>query len=41
MVDFLGTDLHHDRHLQALRDLTLTPALARIIHEKGVMNTRL
>jgi len=41
MVDFVGTDIHHDKHLQALRELSLTPALARLIHEKGVMNTRL
>jgi protein-tyrosine phosphatase len=41
MVDFVGTDIHHDKHLQALRELSLTPALARLVHEKGVMNTRL
>lgn len=40
MVDFLGTDLHHDRHLENLQQMTLTPALAKIL-ERGVMNTQL
>lgn len=37
MVDFLGTDLHHDRHLENLQAMTLTPALAQVL-EKGVLN---
>jgi len=41
MVDFLGTDLHHEKHLQALRELPLPPPLAQLVHEKGLMNTRL
>jgi tyrosine-protein phosphatase YwqE len=38
LVDLLGTDLHHDRHLQHLRELPFTPALATLLDEKGVLN---
>jgi tyrosine-protein phosphatase YwqE len=38
LTDYLGTDLHHDRHLENLRELPFTPALAKLIDEKGVLN---
>lgn len=38
LVDLLGTDLHHHRHLQHLRELPFTPALATLLDEKGVLN---
>jgi protein-tyrosine phosphatase len=41
MIDLLGTDLHHDRHLAHLRELPYTPALARLMEEKGMMNSGL
>ena len=41
LIDLLGTDLHHERHLNPLRELTYTPALARLIEEKGMLNTSL
>jgi len=31
MVDLLGSDLHHERHLEALRNLKLTKALAKVM----------
>lgn len=31
MVDLLGTDLHHQRHLAALRELRFTPALRKLM----------
>lgn len=37
LVDLLGTDLHHDKHLQALRSLKMTNGLNNIL-EKGVLN---
>jgi tyrosine-protein phosphatase YwqE len=41
LVDLLGTDLHHERHLNHLRELPYTPALARLIEEKGMLNPSL
>jgi protein-tyrosine phosphatase len=41
LVDLLGTDLHHERHLTHLRELPYTPALARLIEEKGMLNSSL
>lgn len=41
LVDLLGTDLHHDKHLQALRDLPYTPSLQKLVAEQGVMNSKL
>jgi tyrosine-protein phosphatase YwqE len=41
LVDLLGTDLHHERHLNHLRELSYTPALARLIEEKGMLNSSL
>lgn len=38
LVDFLGTDLHHEKHLQALQELPFTPSLAKLMDEHGVMN---
>ena len=38
MVDLLGTDLHHQRHLSHLRELPFTPALATLLDKKGVLN---
>jgi hypothetical protein len=38
LIDLLGTDLHHERHLQHLRELEYTAALARVMEEKGVLN---
>lgn len=38
LIDLLGTDLHHERHLQHLRELEYTTALARVMEEKGVLN---
>ena len=32
-IDLLGTDLHHERHLQALQDLQLTPSLAAVMEK--------
>lgn len=40
LVDMLGTDLHHQRHLHALRKLPFTKALQRLM-EKELINTRL
>ncbi len=40
LVDLLGTDMHHHRHLQHLRELNLTNALAKIL-ELGVLNPQL
>lgn len=31
MIDLLGTDLHHERHLNALRDLRFTRALQQVL----------
>jgi protein-tyrosine phosphatase len=31
MTDILGTDLHHENHLNALRNLKLTPALKNLL----------
>jgi len=33
MVDLLGSDLHHERHLEALRHLKLTKALAKVMDQ--------
>jgi len=31
MTDIVGTDLHHENHLNALRNLKLTPALKNLL----------
>lgn len=41
MIDLLGTDLHHEKHLHHLRELTLTPALSALLDEHGMMNATL
>jgi tyrosine-protein phosphatase YwqE len=33
MIDMLGTDLHHDRHLAALRDLRMTKYLGKALDQ--------
>jgi protein-tyrosine phosphatase len=38
LIDLLGTDLHHHRHLEQLRNLPLTPALGSLVDEQGVLN---
>jgi len=40
LVDLLGTDLHHQRHLTALRELAFTPALRKLM-ENELLNTQL
>lgn len=34
MIDLLGTDLHHERHLDALRQLKLTKSLASVLKKQ-------
>ncbi len=41
LVDLLGTDLHHDKHLQALQTLELTPALSQIVDGHRLINPSL
>lgn len=36
MVDLLGTDLHHERHLTALRSLKFTKALQQVVDKISV-----
>jgi len=38
LTDYLGTDLHHDRHLQNLQELPFTPSLAKLLDGSGVLN---
>ena len=38
MVDLLGSDLHHERHLDALRQLKLTKALAKVMDQMAGTN---
>ena len=38
MVDLLGSDLHHERHLDALRQLKLTKALAKVMNQMAGTN---
>jgi tyrosine-protein phosphatase YwqE len=40
LVDLLGTDLHHSRHLKALQELPYTPALRKLM-EKSLLNREL
>lgn len=41
MVDFLGTDLHHDRHLEALQTLPFTTSLRRLMDSGHIQNPSL
>jgi protein-tyrosine phosphatase len=38
MTDILGTDLHHARHLEALQNLKLTPALKNLLDSLAFKN---
>lgn len=38
LVDLLGTDIHHDKHLHALQSLELTPALSQLIDSHKLVN---
>jgi protein-tyrosine phosphatase len=38
LIDLLGTDMHHEKHLQNLQELSLTPALGKLLDDQGVMN---
>jgi len=38
MVDLLGSDLHHERHLDALRQLKLTKALSKVMDQMAGTN---
>lgn len=40
LVNLLGTDLHHSRHLQSLQELAYTPALRKLM-EKTLLNREL
>lgn len=41
MVDFLGTDLHHERHLENLQMLPFTPSLRKLLDSGHVQNASL
>ena len=41
LINLLGTDLHHPRHLDNLRAMTLTPALQKILDSSSLLNTEL
>lgn len=41
MIDLLGTDLHHEKHLYHLRELTATTALSTLLDEQGLLNSTL
>jgi tyrosine-protein phosphatase YwqE len=41
LVDLLGTDIHHEKHLHALQALELTPSLSQLLEQQGVMNSSL
>jgi tyrosine-protein phosphatase YwqE len=38
LIDMLGTDIHHEKHLMALQELPFTPPLRKLLDEKGVLN---
>jgi protein-tyrosine phosphatase len=40
LLDLLGTDLHHERHLAQLQELPFTPALQKAVG-RGLMNANL
>jgi protein-tyrosine phosphatase len=39
--DLIGTDLHHDRHLDALRNPALTEPLSKLINTGKIINSQL
>ncbi|MEZ5039021.1 MAG: CpsB/CapC family capsule biosynthesis tyrosine phosphatase [Saprospiraceae bacterium] len=41
MVDYLGTDLHHHKHAQQLKNAVANPKIARLLHEYSFANARL
>lgn len=41
LVDLLGTDIHHEKHLQALQTLELTPHLSQLIESQRLINPSL
>lgn len=41
MVDFLGTDLHHERHLENLQMLPFTPSLKKLLDSGHLQNASL
>ncbi len=41
LVDLLGTDIHHEKHLQALQTLELTPHLSQLIESQRLVNPSL
>lgn len=41
MVDFLATDLHHDRHLQSLMDFTLDRKIVQLLERRDFLNSTL
>lgn len=40
LVDLLGTDLHHQRHLAALREMPFTPSLKKLM-SRNLLNRKL
>ncbi len=40
-INFLGTDLHHSRHLENLKNLTLTPSLQKVLDSALLLNLEL
>jgi tyrosine-protein phosphatase YwqE len=40
LVELLGTDLHHERHLGNLRELPFTPALQKLL-DRELLNSSL
>jgi hypothetical protein len=41
MVDFLGTDMHHDRHLEMLHGLASRKDFYSLVSEAKLMNKNL
>lgn len=41
MIDLLGTDLHHEKHLHQLRDLQLTNSLSSLVNDQNLLNSTL
>jgi tyrosine-protein phosphatase YwqE len=39
LIDLLGTDLHHERHLNQLRELVLTPSLRKLLDQPLLYST--
>ncbi|MCY1522483.1 Tyrosine-protein phosphatase YwqE [compost metagenome] len=41
MIDFIGTDLHHSRHLEALKQVPATKSFKRLIESRLLKNAEL